>query len=282
LGPSGIAIAESPSEEPDLPSPNFVEEVRALGAQLIVGSVSPEPVRKSADRFGSQLNRRVDEACPALSRWWQIGQPPDAGFVERNAVGLLWVGHPATVQAGALCMQELFARRNVLDTLARKAQAIGDEVWSDQGVGFRQELESHVLELLRFRPPFPILVRDVPRDTWFDVAPGIPPGHASAGSQIKLLTIGALFDQQALKDGDKDVDSYRPGREFRGRDDRYLMFGLGDRSCIAKNQVTAMLVSALTGLLTLPGIDWADPWYARIKYDGPTIRHMRLRFKRQT
>lgn len=278
FGPSGIAIAESPSVAPDLPSRNFVEEVRALGAQLIIGSVAPERVRSDADRRGSELNGRVKDARPALGRWWSVEDPAKKDFVERNAVGMLWVAHPATVQAGALCMQELFERRAVLASLSQHAQSLGDRVWSD--AGFRQLLSDHVLELLRFRPPFPILVRDVPRDTWFDVDRGVPPASAPAGSQVTILPIGALFDRDAMEPGSQDADAYQPGRKFRNPEDRLLMFGLGERSCIAKDQVVAMLVSALSGLLTLPELRYAGSWLSRIAYDGPTIKSMRLRFGR--
>ena len=37
---------------------------------------------------------------------------------------------------------------------------------------FRNSVRNHVLELMRFRPIFPLLARDVPRDTEFKPARG--------------------------------------------------------------------------------------------------------------
>jgi hypothetical protein len=277
LGPGGTVTAQQPTNaEPGEPFKGFVKDLRRLGAQLVIGSVSPSGVRADADRGAERMNERMLPVTPVLKNWWKQKARGSDSSIARNAVGLMWVGHPATVQAGALCMQELFARRAVLDKLSIQAQALGETVWLNSD--FRKLLADHVLELLRFRPPFPILVRDVPRDTWFDVGKGIPPGRANAGSQVTLLTIGAMFDDGAVAGG--RADKYCPGRGFNFNGDRYLMFGLGDRSCIAKHQVVAMLVSALAGLLTLPGLRWADPWSSRIAYDGPTITRMRLRFDR--
>ena len=60
--------------------------------------------------------------------------------------------------------------------------------------------------------------------------------------------------------------------------DRYLMFGLQDRACVAQSQVVEVLVSALAGLLALPQLNWADAWWSRMKYDGPIVSELRLRF----
>ena len=91
-----------------------------------------------------------------------------------------------------------------------------------------------------------------------------------------LLTIGALFDDNAMKD--KNAATYEPGRVFHSAPDRYLMFGMKERACIAQYQVVEILVSALAGLLALPQLRWADQWLSRMKYDGPIISEPRLRF----
>ena len=128
---------------------------------------------------------------------------------------------------------------------------------------------------MRFRPPFPILKRHVPRDTLFDI--GTPfPVRVSAGSEMVLLTIGALFDDKAMQN--KKAATYEPGRVFLSAPDRYLMFGLQERACIAQSQVVEVLVSALAGLLALPQLNWADAWWSRMKYDGPIVSELRLRF----
>jgi cytochrome P450 len=252
--------------------------LRGLGAHLIVGAVAPDSLREDADAKAARLNSRVRGQVEALAATWGMQLPEARDFIERNAVGLMWVSHPATVQACALLIQELLARRPDLDALAREAQALGDRAWSDEP--FREKLKDHVLELLRFRPPFPILIRDVPRDTWFDVGAGFPAGHAQAGSQVTLLTIGAMFDDAAMKEGEAGAGAYQPGRKFKVDEDRYMMFGMGARACIAKYQVVEILVSALAGLLALKRLRWARPWFGRMDYDGPTITGMWLKFDR--
>jgi len=273
--PVDQAIAGADPSDPGLPSAEFVEELRTLGAHLIIGSIAPARISALADARAAHLNARVAGERAALRAAWAVHQPGDAAAVQRNAVGLMWVGHPATVQAGALLMQELLGRRAVLRELQARAAALQDRLWGD--AAFRVELRDHVLELLRFRPPFPILRRDVARDTWFDVEDKVPAGHAAAGTQITLLTIGAMFDNDAM-DGD-DAALFKPGRKFRQDADRYMMFGMGGRSCIASHQVTEMLVSALAGLLTLRDLDWGGSTLRRMVYEGPIIRSMPLRFR---
>lgn len=273
--PVDQAIAGADPTDPELPSPEFVADLRTLGAHLIIGAIAPARISALADARAADLNARVSSERSALRTAWAAHQPGDATAVQRNAVGLMWVGHPATVQAGALLMQELLGRRAVLRSLEAQAAALQNRVWSD--AAFRVELKNHVLELLRFRPPFPILHRDVARDTWFDVGDKVPAGHAAAGAQLTLLTIGAMFDNDAM-DGD-DAALFKPGRKFRQDADRYMMFGMGGRSCIASHQVTEMLVSALAGLLTLRDLDWGGSTLRRMVYEGPIIRSMPLRFR---
>lgn len=269
LGTGGGAITSAD----DRPTPEVVEELRILGAQLITGSSATPAVRERAEAAAAKLNRRVKSLVPMLQGQWTNKAPGDDEAILRNAVGLLWVAHPATVQAGALMMQELFSRRRVFDELASQARQLGARAWTDPY--FRTLLGHHVLELLRFRPPFPILKRHVPRDTLFDIGTQFPV-RVAAGSEMVLLTIGALFDDSAMKNG--DAASYQPGRQFKSTPDRYLMFGMGERACIAQHHVVEILVSALAGLLMLPRLRWADPWFARMKYDGPIVCQLRLRF----
>ncbi|HKO69144.1 MAG TPA: hypothetical protein VJU53_15195 [Burkholderiaceae bacterium] len=255
------------------PLPKVVDELRILGAQLIIGSAATPSVRARAEEAADGLNRRVGSALRTLRAEWATKQPGNDAAILRNAVGFLWVAHPATVQAGALVMQELFGRPGELEKLASRAHALGDACWTDSD--FRRFLSQHILELLRFRPPFPILKRQVPRDTLFDI--GTPfPVRVAAGSEMVLLTIGALFDDKAVKNN--RAATYEPGREFHSEPDRYLMFGMQERACIARYQVVEILVSALAGLLALPQLKWADPWFSRIKYDGPIISELRLSF----
>lgn len=255
------------------PLPQVVDELRILGAQLITGSAATPAVRVRAEAAADGLNRRVESVLKMLQIEWANKNAGNDAAVLRNAVGLLWVAHPATVQAGALMMQELFSRRREYEKLASRALALGDSRWTDSD--FRRALSDHILELLRFRPPFPILKRHVPRDTLFDI--GTPfPVHVAAGSEMVVLTIGALFDDEAMENN--KAATYEPGRKFHSAADRYLMFGMQERACIAQYQVVQVLVSALAGLLGLPRLKWGEPWFSRMKYDGPIISELRLRF----
>jgi cytochrome P450 len=253
----------------------FLEALRFLGAQLIIGGTTPADVSARAARSAARVRALVGHALPQIRQaWGQAGPGGCPVAVERNAAGLLWVGHPATVQAGALMMQELLRRPAVYRQLREMAR--------DRGPGaatcapFRETLRDHVLELLRFRPPFPLLRREVPRDVQFAPAPGVV-ASASAGSNFLLLNIGALFDPAGLRDAAAEPPArYVPGRRFREPADRYLIFGTGERACIASHQVLEMLVTALAGLLSLPELRWADPWPRRMRYDGPIVTRMRL------
>jgi cytochrome P450 len=129
------------------------------------------------------------------------------------------------------------------------------------------------LELMRFRPVFPLLARDVPRTA---VCPSgaVHERKLAAGSRLSVLSLAAMFDAH-----DSPIAGYfNPQRDWFGLDDvRWLMFGHGPRQCPAKSQAVAILESALLGLLTLPKLRFADGWGQRIQCDGPMVSRMRLR-----
>lgn len=264
-GDGGLANARPPQK--------FIATLRSLAAQLITGSAATASVRQRVEAGAADLNRRVIDQLQALQQEWEQAAPGDSAAMLRNAVGYLWVSHPVTVQAGALMIQELLGRPRVHRELASQARELQATAWTHHH--FRELLRNHVLELLRFRPVFPILRRDVPRATLFDIGTQFPT-RADAGSTMTLLVIGAMFDDSAMEDA--NAAAYRPGREFKSEHDRYLIFGMGPRACIAQHQAVEILVSALAGLLLLPRLRWADPWYTRIKYEGPAICKLRLRF----
>lgn len=256
----GATAAQQIASSGDGPDKLFLE-LRWLGAQLIVGSTSPAHVRHRAERAGASLNQRVAAAHSALRDKWSQHGPSSDKAMHCNAMGLMWVAHPATVQACALCMQELLtSRRELCAELSARAVKLDSAVWSDKT--FRTTLRNVVLELLGRRPPFPILSRLAPRNASFSVGRGCPPGLAMAGTELILLVVGALADPVNAK----------------AEDDRALMFGAGDRACIAKDHVVEILVSALTGLLILPELRWSHPWGQRLEYDGPAISRMELKF----
>ncbi|RYY98897.1 MAG: cytochrome P450 [Comamonadaceae bacterium] len=245
--------------------------LRYVGAHLIAGATATDAVQRRARESAAALNAWVRGQLPALQALWQMPAQAQREAVARNVIGMLWVGHPATVQSGALMMQELLARPEVLHALAGRVRQSTDP-WGDAPL--RELLARHVLELLRFRPPFPILRRDVPRDVLYG-ADG--KAVARAGAQLTLMVIGALFDPAAH--GGADPTRYDPDRAPSHPDDRYLVFGAAQRQCIAPDQVVETLVSALTGLLLLPQLRWAQPWWRRMRYDGPIIASAPLSFR---
>lgn len=257
---------------PALPAgdPMFLH-LRYVGAHLIAGATATEAVQRRAMDSAAALNDWVRAHLPALQAAWAAPGAARREAVARNVVGMLWVGHPATVQSGVLMLQELLARPRVLRELAGRVRGSVDP-WTD--VPLRALLARHVLELLRFRPPFPILRRDVPREVLYG-ADGT--AKARSGAQLTLMVIGALFDPAAHVGG--DASRYDPDRVFIDPADRYLVFGAARRQCIAPEQVVEALVSALTGLLLLPRLRWDAPWWRRLRYDGPIIASAPLAFR---
>ena len=277
-GAAADAISSGASGEPATAkaSHDFFLELRYLGAHLMTGSIAPEAVQRRAEEKAVALNRRIDLALAAIEHAWPAG---DSVAIRRNALGLLWVAHPAVVQAGALVIQELLARPEVHAALSKEAQALGEAAWTDPAFGHK--LVAHILELLRFRPVFPILPRAAPRDTVFEPG-GACRAHIKAGHNVTVTAIGAMFDPQAVK----RPAEYHPESPSRGGlasrfafpDDQFLLFGLGERACIAKHLVPEILASALAGLLQLPDLRWARRWSGRICYDGPIIVELPLAF----
>ncbi|MGR4868731.1 cytochrome P450 [Variovorax sp. LARHSF232] len=254
------------------PGDSMLMNLRYLGAHLIVGPVATEAVQQRARDSAAEVNAWVRSHIEPLREAWSVdGMTPSREEVARNVVGMLWVGHPATAQSGALIMQELLARRGeprVKDFMARVLAH--DDPWSDAQL--HGEAKGHVLEALRLRPPFPILTRDVRRDTLVGVDGS---GSIDGGTRLTVMGIGAMSDPAAMR----DPQVYRPGRKFVDERDRYLMFGWGARQCPGRDPVVEILASALLGLLRLPDVAWADPWWRRMQFDGPIIRSMRLRFR---
>lgn len=267
LGPQAGALTDQTRDD----EVALLMELRYLGAHLVVGAVAPEKVTARAKAKAEALRTRVTRVWPDIP-----GQPSQQD-VRRNAVGMMWVGHPATVQAGALVIQELFARPGVHRELSTSAQALGTAAWSD--TAFRLEVKQHILELLRFRPVFPLLPRLVLRDAWCDIGGGASRA-LKAGGGVVLATIGAMFDPEAQW----APDIYRPTRYAEGwarhPEDEYLMFGLGARHCVARYLVIDILVSAVIGLLQMPRLRWAERklFESRITYDGVIITHMPVAF----
>ena len=269
---SGAFGARLPSLAPADP---MLMNLRYLGAHLIVGPVATEAVQQRARDSAAAVNAWVRSNIePLREAWTHDGFTPSREDVARNIVGMLWVGHPATAQSGALIMQELLARRRdrkVAEFVNRVRRH--DDPWSDAAL--RDEARDHVLEALRLRPPFPILTREVKRDT---LTGANGEGSVTGGSRYTVMGIGAMSDPAAMH----DPQVYRTGRKFKDERDKFLMFGWAGRQCPGRDPVVEILASALLGIVRLPRLTWASPWWRRVQFDGPIISGMRLRFRSAT
>jgi cytochrome P450 len=245
----------------------YLMEIRYVAGQLLAGNLSTLGVQRRAELCGDSLRARIGGVSCAIRNAW--GAKSSSEVIERNAAGLAWVSHPVTVQSAALVVQELLSRRKVYRNLRAKAEKAS--VWNDSD--FRKCVRDHVLELMRFRPIFPLLNRDVPRDTEFETG-GNRNAQCPGGSTVAIWSIAALFDRRAVSDGGR----FCPHRSWPDEDLRWLMFGYGGRRCPARELAVDILTSALIGLLTMPELRLARGDGKAITYDGPVMSRMRVRF----
>jgi cytochrome P450 len=248
----------------------YLLEIRYVAGQLLAGSSSTLRIQRRAELCGDSLCARIAGVSSSIQTAWGVGGSPQE--IERNAVGLAWISHPVTVQSGALVVQELLSRPKVYRNLRSMVAKIeASHVWQDRD--FRECVRNHVLELMRFRPIFPLLARDVPRDTEFETG-GHSNAQCSGGAKVSLWSIAALFDPRAVSDSGR----FCPHRDWADEDLRWLMFGYGDRRCPAREYAVDILTSALIGLLTMPELRLARDDGDAIIYDGPLMSRMRVRF----
>ena len=252
----------------------YFMEIRYVAGQLLGGRSSPMEMRGRAELCGDALRARVSAAAVDIRRSWNVDLPFEA--IERNALGLTWVSHPVTVQSAALVLQELLSRPGVYRALrSRAAEIEASEVWQDDK--FRKYVRDHVLELMRFRPIFPLLARDVPRDTELETG-ARRNAQCRGGTTVTMWSIGALFDPHAVANSRQ----FCPHRDWGNQESlRYLVFGYGDRQCPAKEYALNIITSALVGFLTLPEVRLAHDDGKAIEYDGPLMSRMRVRFAKQ-
>lgn len=248
----------------------YMLEIRYVAGQLLAGSLATLDLRRRAEISGDALQARMDRLTGTIGTAW--GVTSSSADIERNAVGLAWISHPVTVQSGALIVQELLGRPKVYEQLRNRASSLGaSHVWSDPD--FRNEVRDHVLELMRFRPIFPLLARDVPRETEMETG-ARHTATCPGGGKVSLLSIAALFDSTAVPDSGR----YCPHRNWGTEGDmRYLMFGYGYRQCPARDYAVDILTSALIGLLTLPRLQLVRGQRKAIEYSGPLMLCMRMR-----
>ncbi len=251
----------------------YLMEIRYVAGQLLAGSSATLRVQRRAELCADALSARIAGANDDIRQAWQV--PASLKFIERNAVGLAWISHPVTVQSGALIVQELLGRPEVHKALRAKAAQLGPAVW--QNGNFRDLVRNHVLELMRFRPIFPLLARDVPRDTEFETG-ARQNATCSGGGKMTVLSIAAMFDPRAVPDSGR----FCPARNWGNQQDlRWLMFGYGTRQCPAKDYAVEILTSALIGLLILPELQLARGEGKAITYDGALMSSMRVCFTAQ-
>jgi cytochrome P450 len=272
-GDAGDALAGG---HPGAHSPEDAEkqlflDLRHVASHLVVGGVATASVQCRAEAAGAALNRCVHAHKDVVRQAFasRLPERPEAA-IHRNAVGLMWVSHPVAVQAGVHLMLELIQREDWHVKLRQQVAEADEKAWSDDGL--RQHVRHVILELLRFRPVFPIVVRDVPRATCFQ-AGGERPAQVKAGQSMKLMVIGAMFDPAAV---DRPGD-FLPYRQWTNDDDRYMVFGYGDRQCPGKDHALEMLTSMLVGLLMLPRPCRLAGRKAMV-YDGPAAAHLHLVF----
>lgn len=252
----------------------YLLEIRYVAGQLLAGNLSTPDVRRRAELRAASLRARIEGLSGDIRTAWSVSSPFET--IERNAVGLAWISHPVTVQSGALVVQELLSRPKVYRALRERAAKAGDRVWEDGD--FRKCVWDHVLELMRFRPIFPLLARDVPRDTEFETG-GRKNAQCRGGGSVAVWSIAALFDSRAVPDSGR----FCPHRDWGSEEGlRWLMFGYGHRQCPAKDHAVDILTSALIGLLTLPELRLARDEGNAITYEGPLMSRMRVRFVQQT
>jgi cytochrome P450 len=267
----GIVAGRRDQQPDELSQRRYLVEIRHVAAQLFAGDLAPIPVKRRAELSAASLQARIDRMLPELSLSWPQAKTMEYAAIRRTAIGLGWVSHPVTVQSAALVFQELLGRPEAYGALRAAARECGKDVWTDATL--RQLVTANVLELMRFRPIFPLLARAVPRATEYECAADRS-AQAAGGSSVTVLSISALFDASGVPAPTR----FCPHRAWGAEADmRYLMFGYGERQCPAKDHAVSMITSALIGLLTLPELRWADRRSSRMRYDGPMISRMRLR-----
>ena len=225
--------------------------------------------QRRADVAADGLRARMKAMRSDIEQAWGVSMPP--ADVERNAVGMSWISHPVTVQSAALVVQELLSRPKVYRRPSCDGASREGGVWADDK--FRDVVRDHVLELMRFRPVFPLLARNVPRDTGFET--GGREDADAAGGSVSIWSIAALFDPSAVTDSKQ----FCPHREWKDKELRWLMFGYGSRHCPARDHAVEIITSALIGLLTLPELQLAGR--KAIAYEGALMSGMGIRFARK-
>jgi cytochrome P450 len=278
-----LAVGDARLADPLAVEKQLCLELRHVASHLVVGRVATPQVQGRAESAGCALNQRVnwldDKHNPErvslqdvlAGRLQENRLTPSLEDLRRNTVGLLWVSHPVAVQAGVNLVLELVQRDALHQDLRARVAAAGAAAWMQPEL--RAHLRDVILEMLRFRPPFPIVAREVPRSSSFETGDDRP-ALVRAGGSLKLLVIGAMFDPKALD----RPDAFEPGKDrWKVPNDRYMVFGYGQRQCPGQDHALEILTSALVGLLMLPRPLRLAGRKAQ-RFDGPVTDHLELVF----
>lgn len=251
--------------------------IRYLGATIGSGD-SPAPfglealAQGIAEDFKTQLGAAIeakrseprDETVLGHLLHPAPGDEADAQYLEqdglsRSIAGLLAAG-ASFPKAFANVLFEL-AERGRLKELVEKAHdaSCTKDAW-------KAGVEAYVLEALRFRPAFPLLVRYCPRSVQ------LAGREITAGSTITFSPLAAMFDPALFE----RPEEFIPGRPA----ENYLVFGAAPRACIGKWMMLGLFPPLLRALFVqVPQIASAPP--GKFHYDAVALEHYWVTLKQR-
>ncbi|HKP62167.1 MAG TPA: cytochrome P450 [Polyangiales bacterium] len=260
---------------PDLDAPDgertLALYIRTLGSTIGSGHPAPFGLEQLALRVSKKFEGELEAVIsqqmgqqPADTVLGHLLQPQprpgedaeqvraDAEFVQQDGLvrsigGLLsaGAGFPKAF-SNAIHEWILHGQLHVLEAASRQ---LPDPAWG-------QLVQAHVLEALRLRPVFPLLVRYCPRAT------ALAGQEVPAGSEIAFAPIAAMSDPTLVE----SPEEYRPGRP----DHVYSVFGWGPRACIGRNMMLGLVPPMLKALFAqVPG--FANAPLGEFAYDGPAL-----------
>src|SRR5215470_8515679 len=115
----------------------------------------------------------------------------------------------------------------------------------------------------------PLLVRYCPRETI--IAKGTRRARmAPAGATVIAGPIAAMFDPEAFEDPSR----FKSNRHL----ENYLHFGFGPRVCFGRYVADLVIVEIIRSLLLVPNLRRPSGCNGRVRYDGPVVTSLRLKF----
>ena len=166
----------------------------------------------------------------------------DEGIL-RNVAGMLSASASFPYVFSSI-LHELLRRPEHMRRFAR-ALIDGDEA----------QVLAYAREALRFRPPFPMLVRFCPHHARLAATSAV----LERGAQVPFFPAAAMFDVERPH----ELDVARP-------ESSYFLFGGAPRECVGKDLITSLFMPLFRGLaLHLPEVFEAAP--GRFRFAGPTL-----------